>query len=339
MIDTRHIRLIVALAEHRSLVRAGRVLGLSPSALTRAVTAIEARVGGQLFDRSRRGFEPTPVCRAIILKGAEVLAKADELAAIVTQLRSSQTDRLVLGAGPFALEAVGSTAMALLLARHPGVQVQILGGSAGDAVRALVERRASIAIAEVSDLDSPEELAITPLRRHPIFVFARAGHPLVALGNALTETDLFRYPFIVPSYVPARFAQRVSSALAAARVDGAGPHFPAIVSDDLAASRDAAAQSDAVVACTARGALPHLRAGALVRLPWRPEWLETNFGVMRLRGARTGAAIEPFLNCVQEADQASLSIAQALLGPGMEPISGAFAVAGRRTEPALPAAP
>lgn len=335
MIDIRQVRLVITLAEHGSLVRAGRVLGLSPSALTRAITAIEARVGAELFDRSRRGFEPTPVCRAIILKGSELLARADELAAMVTQLRGGKSDRLIVSAGPFALEAVGSGAIALLLARQPGVQAQLLSGSAGDAVRALLERRAALAIAEVADLDNPEELVVTPLRRHPIFALVRPDHALLALGRGVTEADLFSYPFIVPSYLPARFAPHVSSALAAARANGGGPFFPAIVSDDLAAARDMATRSDAIAVCTASGASSHIRAGTLVPLPWRPDWLETNFGVMRLRSARPTGAIQAIIECVQEADQASLLRAMDLMVAGMTPIAENFAVIGRRTTPAL----
>lgn len=335
MIDTRHIRLIVTLAEHGSLVRAGRVLGLSASALTRAVTAIETKVGAQLFDRSRRGFEPTSVCRAIIVKGSEVLTKADELAAIVSQLRNPQTEKLIVGAGPIALEAVGSPAIALLLERQPGAQVQIHSGPAGDAVRALIERRVSLAIAEISDLERPEEFVIAPLSRHPIFVCVRPDHPLVALGNKVTEADLFRYPFIVPSYVPARFASHVSSALAAARADRDGSPFPAIVSDDLAAAREIATRSDAIAVCTANAVRLHIRAGTLVILPWRPAWLETNFGVMRIRGNRPTETARSLVEYLQEADHAALMLARELTVSGMSPVAENCAVVGHRMAPAL----
>jgi DNA-binding transcriptional LysR family regulator len=339
MLETRQIRLIVTLAEHGNLVRAGRVLGMSPSALTRAVSAIEDRLGEKLFDRARRGFEPTPVCRAIIAKGGELLAVSDELIAIVTQLRNHRSTRLVMSAGPFARDAVGSPAFARLQARLPAGQLQMLEGSATDAVRALFDRRAVVAVAEASDLENSEQLAITPLRRHPLFIMVRHGHPLLTIGRNLGPADVFKYPWVAPSHIPARFATYVSSALAAAREDGKGAPFPAIVTDDIAVSMAIAAQSDALATCTAPGALPYVRAGSLVQLPWRPGWLETNFALMRLRGAKETAAIKAMIDCLLEADAASFAVARDLALPGMAAITEVFAVIGQRTAPALTAPP
>jgi DNA-binding transcriptional LysR family regulator len=335
MLDVRQIRLVVTLAEHGNIVRAGRILEMSPSALTRAVTAIEERLGVQLFDRSHRGFEPTPVCRAIIAKGTELLAKAEELAAIVTHLGSHQPDRIVLSAGPAALDTVVSPAIATLLTRQSATQVQVLDGSAVDAIRALVDRRAALAIAEVSDLDNPEGLVITKLRRHPFLVLARRDHPIWALGPGVEAADIFRYPFIVPTYMSARFAPHVSAGVAAGSAARGGRPFPAVVADNVGVSLAVVSQSDALVACTARGALPHIRSGALAPLPWRPPWLETNFAAMRLRGARQTTAMRVLFDCLLEADLESFRLAQDLMPPGTTSIAETFAVVGRRTEPAL----
>jgi DNA-binding transcriptional LysR family regulator len=335
MLDTRQIRLIVTVAEHGNLVRAGRVLGMSASALTRAITTIEERLEVSLFDRSRRGFEPTAICRAIISKGSEVLARADELAAMVGHLRGGEGESLVLSAGPSALDAIVSPAAAMFLERQPGTQVRITGGSAIDAVRDLVDRRAALAVAEISDLDSPEELVIKALRRHPLLVLVRAGHPLLGLERAVEAADVFRYPVIVPPFMSARFAPHVSAGLEAAGQGQGRCAFPAIIAESVGASLAIATQSDAVTTGTAQGALPHIRSGALTILPWRPTWLETNFGIMHLRSLRPGPAIQAMIECLTRADEVSFDLARNMAPGGMAEILDVYAVIGRRTAPAL----
>lgn len=335
MLDIRHLRLIVTLAEHGSVVRAGRVLGMSASAVTRAIMAVEDRIGNPLFDRTRRGFVPTAICRAVIAKAPDLLERVDELSAIVANGGSRQADRLVLSAGPSALDTVVGPAIAMLLTRRPTAQIQVLSGSTVDAVRELRERRASVAVADVSDLDNPEELVITRMLRHPLFIVARRDHPILAIDPKLQTADIFRYPFILPSYVPARTTPGLSAAVAASKQDRGGRPFPVVVADSISASLAIAAQSDALVACTARGALPYVRAGDLVVLPWRQDWAASNFAAMHLRGPPVSKAVETLLQCLVEADEASLQVASDLNPAGMPPLRTTLSVVGHRTKPAL----
>ncbi|MCA3313416.1 MAG: LysR family transcriptional regulator [Roseomonas sp.] len=49
MIEARKLRLVKAIDDHGSLVRAARVLGIAQPALTRALARLEARLRGRLF--------------------------------------------------------------------------------------------------------------------------------------------------------------------------------------------------------------------------------------------------------------------------------------------------
>jgi len=59
MLDGKDLRIVVTIAEHGSLVKAGRVLGMSQPSLTRSLAQVEEKLGATLFDRSRRGMAPT----------------------------------------------------------------------------------------------------------------------------------------------------------------------------------------------------------------------------------------------------------------------------------------
>ena len=56
-IELRHLKHLSALAEHASFSRAAEALHLTQPALSRSIQALEAQVGGPLFERYSRLFE------------------------------------------------------------------------------------------------------------------------------------------------------------------------------------------------------------------------------------------------------------------------------------------
>src|SRR6266478_9146972 len=56
----RHVELIAALYECRSILKASRRLNLTQPTLTKALQDVEATLDLRLFERTNRGLEPTP---------------------------------------------------------------------------------------------------------------------------------------------------------------------------------------------------------------------------------------------------------------------------------------
>jgi DNA-binding transcriptional LysR family regulator len=186
----------------------------------------------------------------------------------------------------------------------------------------------------VSDLAEPEEFQILPLRRHPVFLLARPGHPLLARGSAIGFEDVLRYPLIRFSYVPARFAPHMAAAMA--NIEAAAATIPpSMTIEDPAAALAIAAASDALVASTAPQVKPWVQSGALAVVPWRPSWLQSNFGVVYLRHLRLSPLQQDLLDCLQAADAEAFALGQAMMPAGLPPPEEGLAVVGRRTAPAL----
>jgi len=77
--EIRDLRIVKTIAEHGTLVRAARVLGTAQPALTRSLAAIEARLRGKLFERTRRGVVLTDLGRTVMAEAGEILQRLERL--------------------------------------------------------------------------------------------------------------------------------------------------------------------------------------------------------------------------------------------------------------------
>jgi DNA-binding transcriptional LysR family regulator len=335
VLELRDFRLLAALAASGSMVRAARTLGVTQSAVTRSLSVLETRLGMQLFDRSRRGLEPTDTCRALLGPGAEIQRQLTAVETTLAGLRGHHVSELAIAAGPYALDTVVTAAAARFTSAHPDVKLRIAAGAATDAVRELRARRVELAIAEIGELDAPEDFRIVPLRRHPILLLVRPGHPLTRMGNAPEITEVLRYPVVVPGFVGARIGPYLAAARTASTQAGSHPAFPAIVMDSLSGSIAIAARSDAIAGVTAPAAATALRAGDTVLLSFHVPWLVTNFGILVLRTRPMGGVLEQFAGMLAAADKEAAAEACSLAPFAFVAASGEMAVQGHRLAPAI----
>lgn len=74
----RALSLFAVVADQGSFSAAGRILGLSPSAVSRAIDRIEERLGVRLLLRSTRALSPTAEGQAYLQAARRILADLDE---------------------------------------------------------------------------------------------------------------------------------------------------------------------------------------------------------------------------------------------------------------------
>jgi LysR family transcriptional regulator, regulator for metE and metH len=76
-LDVRDLRLVQAVTEQGTLTRAGNVLFLTQSALSRQLSDLEKRLGVGLFQRSGRRMTPTPAGERLLEAGRDILARME----------------------------------------------------------------------------------------------------------------------------------------------------------------------------------------------------------------------------------------------------------------------
>ncbi|QIM52395.1 LysR family transcriptional regulator [Hydrogenophaga crocea] len=123
--DRSDLEMVNAVRQQGSLALAAQALGLTPSAVTRRLAALEASLGVRLFQRTTRRVSPTAEGETLAQRAAELLRGFE---ALEVELRERQAEP----AGPIRLAAtfgfgrrwVGP-ALARFQARHPAVSIQL----------------------------------------------------------------------------------------------------------------------------------------------------------------------------------------------------------------------
>ena len=90
----RELSVFVAVAEEGAFNAAARRLNLSPPAVTRLVSALEARIGARLFTRTTRRVAPTEAGKRLLADAGRILAELGEAEA--SAAGAHQTPRGVL---------------------------------------------------------------------------------------------------------------------------------------------------------------------------------------------------------------------------------------------------
>jgi DNA-binding transcriptional LysR family regulator len=115
----------VAVADLQGFAPAARKLGLSPSAVTRLIAALEERLGARLLQRTTRKVALTDVGTRYLERVRRILADVEEAESSAEGERTRPSGRLVVSA-PIGFGRLHvSPVMSLYLARYPEVTAEL----------------------------------------------------------------------------------------------------------------------------------------------------------------------------------------------------------------------
>ncbi|WP_036172646.1 LysR family transcriptional regulator [Massilia sp. 9096] len=126
-----------AVVDSGSFARAGVVLGISPSAVSRAISRLEERLGIRLFERTTRAVVLTEEGRALCERVMPLLAGLEEATSSASQSGAQVRGRLRVNIDPFFSRLVLGPQLGTFLERHPELQLELvnrdqLGDLVGD---------------------------------------------------------------------------------------------------------------------------------------------------------------------------------------------------------------
>jgi DNA-binding transcriptional LysR family regulator len=133
----------VKVAELHGFAPASRRMGLSPSAVTRLVAALEEHLGVRLLQRTTRSVTLTDEGERYLLQARRILGELEEADASMQATRAQPTGRLIVSAPMVFGRRHVAPLMAAYLSRYPAVQGELM---LGDRVVSLVDEGVDIAI-------------------------------------------------------------------------------------------------------------------------------------------------------------------------------------------------
>ena len=302
-LEFRHMRHVLALAEHGSFARAAALLGLSQPALTRSIQAAERETGSQLFVRTPGGVEPTDSGRVFIARIRQIVHLTEDLDRDLVSERGLHSGNLNVGGGPFPAQSLLADALARFVGDYPRIVVRITMRDWDELLRRLRSREIEYFVAEFSTFTGDNDVDVEPLEPHPTFILARSGHPLAGRG-AIGLADSFGYPYASLTRIPPRTLEPIRMAQRRSPdTSGMQQAFPAVEFNSLDAVRKIVLGSDTLMVAPLACVADDLESGRLVVLGSEP-FITVHYGIVKLRNQPLTAVGARFREYLLEAERA-----------------------------------
>jgi DNA-binding transcriptional LysR family regulator len=192
-IEIRHMRYVVAVAEHGTFSRAAERLGIAQPALSQQILKVERELGVELFLRHPRGATPTAAGEALILDARTALSAFDGAIASAERLTRGETGELHVGfaaAGALELTPQILTAFA---ERHPRSRCTCASTLSATRRRASADRTADVSF--VRPPLGTRGLWFEPLGEEPRVVAVAASHRLAGRAS-VSVAELLEEPMV-----------------------------------------------------------------------------------------------------------------------------------------------
>ncbi len=191
--DLLLLRSFLAVAEHRTITRAARALGLTQPALTRRLQLLEEDIGASLFERSRRGMSLTDAGRLVADEARALVTRYASLQEQVRARTSLETGVVRIGGGATAVSFVVPQAIARFQKQYPGVRFHVREVGSREVEADVREERIELGIVTLPV--HSREFEVVPLRRDRIVLVAAPDHPL-ARRRRVDVKDLAGHAFV-----------------------------------------------------------------------------------------------------------------------------------------------
>lgn len=196
-VKLRELRVLLAAAQCRSLVKAAENLGMTQPAASKAISDLEDTLRVRLFDRTHAGVVPTAQGKIVLQRALNIL---DE----IKLTREELDDFANPGAGTFVLGCAHAVSVGLvphvlddLCKDHPRVRCQVLETDPEQIVTVLRKREIDIVLAR-PPVEDAADLQFEKLYDEKLFVVAGAHHSL-ASRRRISRDELAAQRWILPA--------------------------------------------------------------------------------------------------------------------------------------------
>lgn len=170
-------RAALVVSESGTFRAASEVLGMSASALSRQIAALEARLGARLFDRDTRNVTPTASGLAFAKLAERMVNTSTDVMAEFDAHLSASNGRLTIAGLPSVTAGLLPDLLASFSRAHPDIDLRIIDALSGSVVEAIETGRADIGFT-AGTVSARMRLTFHPLMDDTFVAVGAPGGPL-----------------------------------------------------------------------------------------------------------------------------------------------------------------
>ncbi|WP_085648359.1 MULTISPECIES: transcriptional regulator CynR [unclassified Pseudomonas] len=189
----RHLRYLLAVADHGGFTRAAEALHVSQPTLSQQIRQLEETLGVDLFDRTSRSVKPTDAGQAYIECARRVLVELEAGKRALHDVKDLSRGSLRLAMTPTFMAYLVGPLVRDYVARYPGIHLEIFELSMDDIEAGLADDSLDIAIA-FTPVRNPD-IECIPAFVETLGVMVGREHPLYDSASVLTPEDIAQLDF------------------------------------------------------------------------------------------------------------------------------------------------
>ena len=170
--DIRKLRSIIAVADRGTFHAAADALGLTQSAVSQHVKALEEELDVRLFDRTEKPVGVTERGRMLVEKARAIVAMCEDTVSSVSGDRLSGL--LMLGVMRSAVAKRLIDVLAILRRRYPQLDIRVVSEDTGDLAKGVASGRLDAAIMP-SEVETDASLVWMPYEEESLAVISPVG--------------------------------------------------------------------------------------------------------------------------------------------------------------------
>ena len=192
----RQVRYFVAVADAGKVSLAGTALGVSQSAITTSMQALEAEVGIKLVNRHRRGVNLTQEGYQFLSHARKILAAVSDATRTLKNSNKNLKGTIRLGAPPMVAAYFLPSALTHFQRVYPNVELEIAEFERVEIERGLVEGRLDLGLLILSTLPNPKRIGVQTMFSSRRRLWLGSGHRL-ASGASIRLSDLSKERYLL----------------------------------------------------------------------------------------------------------------------------------------------
>jgi|SRR5215470_3454419 len=174
-IDFQHLRTFLSLADSGNFSQTGRQVGLSQSAVSRHIRALEDSLGLRLFERLGRRAVLTSVGHVLRGRLETLIREAESLPRVLKDLAEGVHGEVRIGASTTAANGILPPLLGNYRKQYPGVELELHLFNSGRALESLARGEIDVAVIASATVPTkasvlaeiPDEVLLVAPREHP----------------------------------------------------------------------------------------------------------------------------------------------------------------------------